>query len=197
MSDPTELSAELTTPFSRFYRAVGREQPRLDEVSTAEIPQPARQLLVHANDMTPTLQSFFGDTIHLRTLNRQRDPEIYAREVVLCLDRDHRPVEYGAIEIHYPLFPQGAWTDIKGEHLPLGTILNEHSVAHRCHPGPYFQIDAGDLLREVFRLKSPAVLYGRRNQLIREDGALLADVLEVLPPLTEQDRARGGAVDVG
>ena len=188
MTDSLEISSEHATPLVRFYRAAGRQQPRLDQVSAADIPQPARELLVHTGDMTPTLQQFFGDTIHLRTLNRQRDSEIYAREVVLCLDRDNRSVEYGAIEIHYALFPKAAWSDIQGEYLPLGTILNEHSVSHRCRPGPYFQLDAGKLLQEVFRLESSATLYGRRNQLLRDDGALLAAVLEVLPPLTEQDR---------
>jgi chorismate-pyruvate lyase len=188
MSEPMEISAELTTPLSRFYRAVAREQPRLDQVSAVDVPQPARELLVHADDMTPTLQGFFGDTIHLRTLNRQQESEIYAREVVLCLDRDDQAVEYGAIEIHYALFPRAAWADIQGERLPLGTILNEHCVAHRCRPGPYFQLQAGDFLQEVLRLESPDILYGRRNQLLRAEGALLADVLEVLPPLSEQDR---------
>ena len=46
---------------------------------------------------------------------------------------------------------------------------------------------------KYFALQGPQTLYGRCNTLRHRGGAPLADVVEVLPPLSELSRA-GGSV---
>ncbi len=184
-----ELMDETKSPEEQpeTRRDAARCQPRLEQIDPRDIPQPARQLLVHEHDMTSTLQGFFRDEIHLRVLNQQRTSKVYTREVVLCLDRDDRPVEYGTIDVHYMLLPKAARADIERAHRPFGAILKDYRVAYRCRPGPYFRVHADEGVHKALRLQSQPVLFGRRNRLLTEDGALLADVLEVLTALTRRD----------
>ena len=40
----------------------------LERIDGEEMPEPFKSLLVHGNDMTPTLESFHGRCVHLRVL---------------------------------------------------------------------------------------------------------------------------------
>ena len=128
-----ELMDETKSPEEQaeIRRDAGRCQSRLEQIDPGDIPEPARELLVHQNDMTSTLQGFFRDEIHLRILDRHRTSKVYTREVVLCLDRDDRPVEYGTIDVHYTLLPKAAQADVEREYRPFGAILEDYRVTYR------------------------------------------------------------------
>ena len=88
----------------RFYERTGLSLPALRELKAKEVPQPYRALLVHSSDMTPTLARFYGQTLRLRVLSRERQDDSYKREVILWLAEDARPVEYGVIRIFLDRF---------------------------------------------------------------------------------------------
>lgn len=154
--------------------------PWIEALDRDAVPQPYRQLLVHLNDMTPTLAAFHGQAIGLRVLRRQVRGSVLFREVILLAGE--APVEFGAIAIHLDAFSPEARADIEEGHLPLGTILAKHSVVHVSCPQAFLKIEANAFVDAVFGLAlEPAVLYGRRNILATPEGALLADILEILP----------------
>ena len=86
----------IAHPLDEFYAQMGLTLPPLQEVDGEAVPQPYKQLLVHHDDMTPTLENFHGCDIHLRLLGRRRKRDQYFREVVLLLDGTDEPVEFGA-----------------------------------------------------------------------------------------------------
>ena len=43
----------------------GMTLPRIERIDSESVPEPYKSLLVHSQDMTPTLEEFHGDTIHL------------------------------------------------------------------------------------------------------------------------------------
>jgi len=45
-------------PLDEFYARAGLPMPSLQELTGKEVPEPYRSLLVHENDMTPTLEQF-------------------------------------------------------------------------------------------------------------------------------------------
>src|SRR5664280_1818199 len=92
----------------RFYERTGLFLPLLRELKGEEVPQPYRALLVHSSDMTPTLERFYGQTLRLRVLSRERQDDSYKREVILWLAEDTRPVEYGLIRIFLDRLPPTA-----------------------------------------------------------------------------------------
>ena len=52
-------------PLDEFYSQAGLTLPRIEAVQGHAVPEPAQSLLVHQNDMTPTLEAFHGRPIHL------------------------------------------------------------------------------------------------------------------------------------
>jgi chorismate-pyruvate lyase len=180
---PEPLS--LLYPLDAFYAAEGLALPPVQQVDSADVPEPCRQLLVHDRDMTPTLEAFLGERIHLRVLARRRDGDAYSRQVVLTLNGSARPVEFGAIVIHLQHFPPVAREEILEGYRPLGTILHVHEVAHQSRPRAFLRLAPDAVVREALGLTTATALYGRRNVIFGPDGCELANILEILPPLQE------------
>src|SRR5688572_19827133 len=134
MSDITAQSPATINPFAYplddFYAKAGRKLPLIVAVNGAEISEPQRTLLVHDSDMTPTLEKFHNDEIHLRVIRSEERDGGYYREVVLLLGKSKAPVEFGAIKINLNLFPVAAQRSILEEDLPLGTVLARFKVKH-------------------------------------------------------------------
>jgi len=151
-------------------------------VSGKEVPEPARTLLVHDSDMTPTLEKFHGSSVRLEVLSRKERGDFYFREVVLEKCSDGRPVEFGAIKINLGLFPPAARKDILAELLPLGHVLAKWSLKHSSHPKAYLEVVSDDFIRAALKLGDVGLLYGRRNTLFDPQGRPLAEIVEILPP---------------
>lgn len=188
-SQPT-IVMPIAYPLDDFYARAGRPLPKIVAVNGAEIPEPQRTLLVHDSDMTPTLEKFHDDEIHLRVIRSEARDGSYYREVVLLLQKSHMPVEFGAIKIYLNLFPAAAQKSILEEHLPLGTVLARFKVKHTSRPKAYLKIEADDYIREALAVKPGLSLYGRRNTLFDPQHRPLAEIVEILPPVIEEKNDR-------
>ena len=188
MSDKATAAAaanvSLVHPLDEFYALAGQPLPPLTSVEGEAVPEPYKTLLVHQNDMTPTLESFHKSSIHLQVLGRRRKRDEYFREVVLRLDGTGKPVEFGAIKINLELFPAAARGEILREHLPLGHILAECKIPHSSRPSGFLRLASDKLINEVLGLNGANVLYGRRNTLFDPKDRPLAEIVEILPPAT-------------
>jgi chorismate-pyruvate lyase len=172
----------LLYPLSEFYSAAGWILPAAHRLDGEDVPQPYQRLLVHEDDMTPTLEAFHEERIHLRLLAQRHEGDTYSREVVLTLDDSGRPVEFGAIVIYLQRFPPAARELILAGQCPLGTILALHRVPHASNPLGFFQIASDAFINEALGLMGVHTLYGRRNMHRNADGEVLADIVEILPP---------------
>lgn len=172
---------QLLYPLDFFYESTGRQIPAVRRIPGEEMPEPYRGLLVHSRDMTPTLEAYHGERIHLRTLERREQPDCFCRLVVLTTDESGKPVEFGAIAIHLEPFPPEARELILGCRCPLGTILADYEIPHASSPRAYIEVAPDALMRDVLAVPEPTPLYGRRNVLSTPDGRVIADVLEILP----------------
>jgi hypothetical protein len=169
-------------PLDDFYTRAGLPLPAIETIEPGEIPEPRRSLLVHKNDMTPTLAAFHAATIQLQVLSRQHRDDFYFREVVLLAEGTEKPVEFGAIRINLALFSPIARRHILEERSPLGHLLGVHSVTHSSRPKAFFRLQADSLMIGALNLSQPQVLYGRRNTLLDSVHRPLAEVVEILPP---------------
>lgn len=170
-------------PLDEFYAREGVPLPRIDVIDGGEVPEPYRSLLVHDRDMTPTLARFHRSDIHIEVWGRHRRGGLYFREVVLRLDRDQRPVEFGANKVDLDLFEPAVRRLILDEYLPLGHILNQCGIPHQGRPLAYLRIASDDLINRAFRLRGPHTLYGRRNTIRDAAGRPLSEIVEILPPV--------------
>jgi chorismate-pyruvate lyase len=184
----SDAALQLAHPLDEFYSQAGSSLPPIAEVRAGSVPQPYRQLLVHQNDMTPTLEQFHGQKLHLRVLGKRRKGNQYFREVVLLLDGTNQPVEFGAIKINLNLFSTEAQRHILEEQRPLGHIMRECAVQHSSQPKAFLRIATDQVINEALGLKGAHVLFGRRNTLLDPENRPLAEIVEILPPA---GRAKG------
>jgi chorismate-pyruvate lyase len=156
------------------------------EIAGEEMPEPYRSLLVHARDMTPTLEGFYKQGIHVRILKRHLSESVYARQVVLALDGDERPVEFGAIQIYLEHLPSKARELILEGKQPLGAILHNQGIGHASCPKAFFRINSDAVIDSALHLTGLNLLYGRRNVLLNSLERTLAEIVEILPPLAHE-----------
>jgi|SRR5581483_236182 len=173
--------AALVHPLDEFYAQAGQPLPPLNQIEGDTVPEPYKTLLVHRNDMTPTLEKFHQRSIHLQVLGRRRKADNYFREVILRLDGTNQPVEFGAIKINLALFSSAAREQILLERLPLGHLLEEFKIPHASRPRAYLRLATDKFISEVLELSGAQVLYGRRNTLFDPQHRSLAEIVEILP----------------
>jgi chorismate-pyruvate lyase len=151
-------------------------------VTSAEVPEPYRTLLVHRTDMTSTLENYYNEKLYVEMLGCRTRGQEYFREVALRLEQSGRRVEFGAIKIMLDLFPTEVRQEILRERQPLGRILTESSVEFSSQPRGYVRVVSDDFINHALDLRGPQSLYGRRNTLVDPWERPLAEIVEILPP---------------
>ncbi|MEW5978672.1 MAG: hypothetical protein AB1898_22975 [Acidobacteriota bacterium] len=169
-------------PLDQFYTRAGLPLLTVTPLQGASVPEPYRSLLVHERDMTPTVERLYQQRTHLRVLSAEDDGKTLLREVVLALERDERPVVFGAIRIHLRHLAPAACQSVLSARIPLGRVLEEHRIAHVSRPAFYFKTLADATIRGALNLTEPQIVYGRRNRLLTPSGQAVAEVVEILPP---------------
>lgn len=162
-------------------------RPALEVIPASALPQPYRGLLDHQNDMTSTLEKFHGEPLVLRVLARRQVGSILSRRVVLVGEESERPVEFGAIRIDLESFPVAARELICEGRRPLGALLAEFEIPYRSRPKLFLKVKTDAEIESTLGIGangSSPHLFGRENALLTPSGRMLAEVVEILPPLS-------------
>ena len=169
-------------PLSDFYTHAKLPLPPMEPIPGDAVPEPYKSLLVHHNDMTPTLEKFHQSRIHLEILKSDQRGGFYFREVVLRLDHDEKPVEFGANKVFLGMFPEEAQELILLEQVPLGTILKDCGVRHQTEAKYFLRIEPDETICRALELETPVPLYGRKAVISDAKGRPLSEIVEILPP---------------
>ena len=180
---PTQAEIDFIYPLVESYQAAGQALPNIHRIEEWDMPQPYRRLLAHDNDMTSTLEHFHKAGIHVRAMEHFTDGLIYRREVVLLLDGTEEPVEFGSIRIRLTRFPAGAQRLIREAYQPLGAILQRCHIDFTSRPKGYIRVETDDVINMALGLSGRQWLYGRCNGLYNLERKILADIVEILPPI--------------
>jgi len=172
----------FTFPLSDFYIHAKLPLPRIEVVPGEAVPEPYRSLLVHKNDMTPTLETFHNSRIHLEILKSDHRGSFYFREVILRLDHDEKPVEFGANKVFLGMFPEDAQELILLEQVPLGTILKDCGIKHQTEAKYFLRVAPDELICKALELEAPVPLFGRKAVIADLQGRILSEIVEILPP---------------
>ena len=170
-------------PLLYFYSQKGDRSLKFCEILAENIPEPYKSLLVHDKDMTPTLETYYRETIHLRILNKAMLNSIYMRKVLLLLDSNEKPVEFGAIRIYIDRFSTQAQKHIVDGYRPLGGVLHSEHIPHSSGPTSYFMLEGTAEIIKALEVSEPTMLYGRCNTIRNADMLPLAEIVEILPAL--------------
>lgn len=183
MKYPMNLSPDLLHPLSLFYVEAHTPLPRIEAVAPDQVPQPYHRLLVHDDDMTPTLERYYRQPLTLSVLMVHHKETAISRQVTLVTQTSRQPVEFGAIQIELAHFNAETRQAIRACRAPLGAILRDHAIPHRSRPNGFLRVWSDTLMNEALKLVESQNLYGRRNRLLTHDGRTLAQVVEILAPV--------------
>lgn len=175
-------------PFHYFYEKAGKSLPDFRFMAGEEVPYPYRSLLVHSNDMTPTLAAFHHSKLYLEVHEDEASEAFVMRLVTLHAAASDVPVEYGAIAIQLGSFPEEMKAQIIAGSKPLGALLGEFGVEHYGSPAAYFSVPADERIAASLNQTPGEILFGRCNQLLDRDGIVFADIVEILPRSNESEK---------
>ncbi len=175
-------------PLHFFYERHGLDLPDFQFLTGSQVPYPYRSLLVHENDMTPTLAAFHHSRLYLQVLEKEQNDNYLLRFVILRSAASDTPVEFGAIGIHLDKFQGEARKMIEEGRKPLGAILGDYELTHSGKPVTYFSVPSDRIISEALVQPEGTVHYGRCNQLLDDEGMVFADIVEILPKSDESER---------
>lgn len=155
--------------------------PAYELVPADELPQPYRNLLVHEEHMTVTVEAFHGGVVDVRVLESRQDGPQYARKILLVHRASGKIVLFGIVVIDFALTSPDVRTAILSQGTPLGRILIENDVLRRIEPTAYVRIRPGPAQLAWFGLPRPQPFYGRLA-IIHCDGKPAVELLEVVCP---------------
>jgi chorismate-pyruvate lyase len=175
-------------PIHFFYEKSGLPLPDFLFMPGEEIPYPYRSLLVHSNDMTPTLAAFHHSKLYLEVHEHESSEAFVMRLVTLHAAASDVPVEYGAIAIQLSGLPEEMQAHVIAGSKPLGALLGEFGVEHYGSPSAYFAVPADDRIAKALNQRPGEILYGRCNHLLDREGIVFADIVEILPRSNESEK---------
>ena len=179
-ADDAPRGEGLLYPLDLVYERAGIAAPEVTEVSPEEIPLPYRSLLVHGDDMTPTLERHYGGRLVLRPLSVFTSGGSYFRRVLLVSEYAGQPVEMGAIRMELDAFDAPIRGKILENEIPFGRVVRDGRFDCRSEPTAFLAVEPNPEMMGVFWMREPSTLYGRRTRIVRR-GSAIGDIVEVLP----------------
>lgn len=175
------LSANgLLYPLDVLYAYAGAQGPAVRRTTAEQIPAPYRNLLVHHNEMTSTLERHFNGPLTVRVLSTFSKGRWYFRRVLLVVAGTGRPVAMGAVRLRLDVFAPAVRARILRQQVPLGRVLRDAGIAYGSHPTAFLRITPNAEMMGVFWMPQPQTLYGRRTEVTLGDRKI-GDIVEVLP----------------
>jgi chorismate-pyruvate lyase len=104
----------------------------------------------------------------VQVLEERRQGDLYSRRIVLALQRDGKPVQYGIMRINLAGLPQIVRMEIESQALPLGRIMIRHHLMREVELLSLWRVAAGPELRKQLKLDRGAVCFGRTARILVE-----------------------------
>jgi hypothetical protein len=180
MNDVSRPGPTLPSLYALFP-AAGELWQEFEFVHADEVPSPYRELLVHDQHMTVTVEAHHGDSVDVRILDRVHNDDVYARKILLALHGSGRVVQFGIMKINLSYCSPTVREEIVAGRTPLGRILIEHDVLRRIEPTAFLRVIPDPAMMKWFALDKPVRTYGRLA-IIHCDEQPAVELLEIVIP---------------
>lgn len=157
---------------------------KVEHVPAALVPQPYRNMLVHDQHMTVTMESHHHSPVDVRILNRRQDNGVYCREIVLVKQGTENVVQYGFVRFNLTYVTEPVRDEILKGETPLGRVLINHNVLRHIDLGAVLRIEAGPRLADRFGVPTGTEVYGRLATIFCNRQPAV-DLLEISAPLND------------
>ncbi|BBM82819.1 hypothetical protein [Candidatus Uabimicrobium amorphum] len=158
-----------------LFTFFSKENLRYELLSGERVPVPYRDLLVHNNHMTTTLEKFYGQPIQVEVKRQQVTKSLYQRYSLLWLPKVG-VVEIGIVEMDLSFFSDGICEEILHGQKPLGKILIDHKEPRDVQVDNYFKLQTCASLEKAFSL-STVFFYGRATTISCKAPIKVAEII--------------------
>jgi hypothetical protein len=134
--------------------------------------------------MTWALENAYGQTIDLKVLKSIISEGALTRQVLLVLRESNMLAAMALGRIYLEGFPEDARHLILEQSMPLGAILKLKELAPSYHSHKYFTLAEDVTISQYSSLSDIGQLYGRRVYISDPFGRALADVIEIIAPVS-------------
>lgn len=155
---------------------------RAEHVAASLTPEPYRQLLVHDQHMTVTMEEFHGAAVDVRVLAECRTGDSYARNSLLLKSGTDTVVQFGIMRFNLNYVTEPVRREILEGHTPLGRILINYNVLRHIDLGAVLRIWPGLGLQTHFRCEPGSLTYGRLATIFCNHEPAV-DLLEIPAPI--------------
>lgn len=161
-----------------FYPAPA-EVGLFEEAAAGDLPDQYKSLLAHDDHMTVTVEAWHNSLVKVHVLQERHDGDFYSRRIVLSLQRDGSPVQFGIMRINLAGLPQIVRMEIESQALPLGRIMIRHHLLREVELLNLWRVSAGPELRKQLKLERGAVCFGRTARIL-VDKVPAVELLEIV-----------------
>jgi hypothetical protein len=178
-------SADRLGPLNELWRLDNAADLECEILGADALPHQARAVLDHKESMTRTLECLHGEPLGVRVLGCRLNGRCYMRKVELSASLSKRVVAWAVIRVDMDVFDAPARLRILEGVTPFGAVLDEAGVPNENYPTAFFSVRLGaSLLADIGETRSRGPVYGRRNLITAPEGRLIADVVEILAPIS-------------
>ena len=174
------MSNLLNSLAELFYPSLG-ELGAFAPIASGDLPEQYQSLLAHHDHMTVTVEAWHNSMVDLRVLKEHREGDIYARKIVLILQRDGSPVQLGIMRINLASLPEIVRMEIESQALPLGRIMIRHHLMREVELCRLWRVTPGPDLRLQLHLKDQTCTFGRTARIL-VGGQPVVELLELVHP---------------
>jgi chorismate-pyruvate lyase len=172
---------DLISSLSELFFSSPDELGEFELIEADDLPEEYQSLLAHHDHMTVTVEAWHNSMVDVRVLKQNRDGEFYERKILLTLQRDGTPVQYGIMRINLSGLPEIVRMEIESQALPLGRIMIRHHILREVELCKLWRVTPGDELREQLQLSDEPCVYGRTARILVE-GEPVVELLEIVKP---------------
>jgi chorismate-pyruvate lyase len=181
MGQGPRMISDLETLVHLFY-AEPEKLGQFTEVSPTEMPAAYRDLLVHTNHMTVTVEKQYKSLVDVQVLSTLVTQTHYARAIFLTRQSDGAAVLFGIPRVNFDYLDPQVRREIESQTAPLGRILINHNVLREIRLLNVWRVTSGKELNKVFGLTQPTITYGR-TAVIDCNGQPAVELLEIVRPV--------------
>ncbi len=165
----------LTDLFFPTLEDLGQFEP----VESSDLPTAYQSLLAHDDHMTVTVEAWHNSLVDIRVLSVRSEADSYARNTLLVLQSDGRPVQFGLMRIDLTGLPEIVQQEIKAESLPLGRIMIRHHLLREVELCQLWQVTPGPEIQQQLQLSDDTPIFGRTARIL-VDGRPAVELLEIV-----------------
>ena len=154
-----------------------------EHVPAALVPQPYREMLVHDQHMTVTMERYHHCIVDVRIVDRIQEGDVYSREILLLKSGTDQVVQFGIVRFDLQYVTPTVREEILRGETPLGRVLINHNVLRHIDLGALLRVTAGPRLAGYFNISEATETYGRLATIFCNQQPAV-DLLEISAPLT-------------